>query len=395
MVWRLLRRNISPGQLVGYALANFVGLSIVLTAIQFYRDVTGAWNDEDSFISQDYLIVSKRIDGVSGLLPTAGSKEFTPDEIADIQAQPWAARVGQFTAGNFNIAASIEMGGRGMHSYLFLESIPDEFFDISPRGWHYTPGSGKPVPIIISKDYLALYNFGFAASRGLPQISESVIGMVPLRLSLSGNGKQLWLPAQIVGFSNRLNTIAVPEEFMAWANGEFAEEPQPNPSRLIVSTNSPGDPKAKAYFDSHGIEIAGDRLDTGRAAYFLSLITTIVIIIGAIISILSFFILLLSIYLLLQKNREKIHDLMQLGYSPRNVAAYYYRIVGIVNVAVLACSIGILLLAAHLWGDALDSIGAHGSSAWVSIMVGCLTVLAVTALNFMAISRKVNAAFRN
>ena len=44
IVWRLLKRNISAGQLIGYAVANFVGLSIVLTAIQFYRDVTAVWN---------------------------------------------------------------------------------------------------------------------------------------------------------------------------------------------------------------------------------------------------------------------------------------------------------------------------------------------------------------
>lgn len=396
IVWRLLRRNISAGQLLGYGLANLVGLAIVLTAIQFYRDVTGAWEQDDSFISRDYLIVSKRIDGVTGLLggAGAGANEFTPAEVADIAAQPWAAKVGAFTAANFGVAASVEMNGRGMNTFLFLESIPDEFFDVSPRGWRWDGDTSQPVPIIISKDYLALYNFGFAASRGLPQISESIVGMVPLRLSLSGNGRQVWLPARIVGFSSRLNTIAVPQEFMQWANGQFAEEPQPNPSRLIVSTNSPGDPQAKAYFDAHGVEIAGDRLDTGRAAYFLSLITTIVIAIGAVISLLSFFILLLSIYLLLQKNREKIHQLMQLGYAPRAVAGYYYRIVAAVNACVLAASVGILLLAQHAWAAQLDAVGARGSSAWVSILVGCAAMAAITALNFAAISRKVRGAFR-
>ena len=56
-VWRLLRHNISVGQLAGYAIANLVGLAIVLTAVQFYRDVTTVWDTEDSFISRDYLII--------------------------------------------------------------------------------------------------------------------------------------------------------------------------------------------------------------------------------------------------------------------------------------------------------------------------------------------------
>lgn len=60
IVWRLLRRNISIGQLAGYAVANLVGLAIVLTAVQFYRDVTSARDEDDSFISRDYIIVSKK-----------------------------------------------------------------------------------------------------------------------------------------------------------------------------------------------------------------------------------------------------------------------------------------------------------------------------------------------
>ena len=57
IVWRLLRKNISAAQIAGYAIANLVGLSIVLTAIQFYRDVNSLWNKEDSFISKDYMII--------------------------------------------------------------------------------------------------------------------------------------------------------------------------------------------------------------------------------------------------------------------------------------------------------------------------------------------------
>lgn len=39
IVWQLLRKNVSKGQIIGYAVANFVGFVIVLTAIQFYQDV--------------------------------------------------------------------------------------------------------------------------------------------------------------------------------------------------------------------------------------------------------------------------------------------------------------------------------------------------------------------
>lgn len=49
-IGRLLRRNMSTGQIAGYAVANLVGLVIVLTALQFYRDITSVSEDADSFI---------------------------------------------------------------------------------------------------------------------------------------------------------------------------------------------------------------------------------------------------------------------------------------------------------------------------------------------------------
>ena len=393
-VWRLLRRNISAGQIAGYAVANFVGLAIVLTALQFYRDVSTVWNDEDSFISKDYLILSKRVEGIGALTGGDGtSTRFSDGEIDDIVAQPWARKVGRFSSAGFNVYAKVEFGGSSMGSALFLESIPDEFFDVAPRDWNYDPGRSKFVPVILSKDYLSLYNFGFATSRGMPQVSEEVIGMVPLKLSLSGNGRQEWVDARIVGFSSRLNTIAVPEEFMQWANGEFAETPAEAPSRLIVMLDRPGDPEAESYLEDHGYETAGDRADNGKAAFFLSIVTTVVIGVGLIISILAFFILMLSIYLLLQKNRTKIHDLMLLGYTPAQVSRHYHQIVICVNAAVLLASVAVMAGASASWRAPLRSLGSEPTSVWPAVLVGFGIMLLITLGNLTAISRTVRRNF--
>ena len=64
---RLLSRNISAGQITGYVMANLVGLTIVLTALQFYRDITADSGTPDSFITRDYLIISPRVSGLGSL----------------------------------------------------------------------------------------------------------------------------------------------------------------------------------------------------------------------------------------------------------------------------------------------------------------------------------------
>ena len=391
VVWRLLRRNVSVSQIVGYALANLVGLSIVLTAIQFYNDINQVWEEEDSFFSKDYLIISKRVSGVNTLF---GNTAFSERDIEDIKSQPWTRKVGKFTAAAFDVRASINLGGHGVSSALFLESIPDDFFDIKPDNWGFTPGQ-REVPIILSKDYLALYNFGFATTRGLPQLSESTIGKVPLKLYLSrasDNATEVYA-ARIVGFSSRMNTIAVPQDFLEWANDRYATDKNKMPSRLIIEVNSPGNPDITSYLEQNNYEVAGDKVDNGKASYFLSIITAVVVSVGIIICILAFFILMLSIYLLLQKNKEKLHDLMLLGYSPSQVARYYYQLVGLVNVGVLAFAIIILLVATMLWRAPLDELGVEGASLLPSIIIGVVIVGIITIGNFVAITRNVKNNF--
>lgn len=394
IVWRLLRRNISASQLVGYAIANLVGLAIVLTAIQFYRDVTGVWEAEDSFISRDYLIISKKVEGVA-LGPSAN--EFTSEEIEQIKQQPWLRKMGQFKSAEFNVAASLDMMGKGMSSALFLEAIPDEFFDVKPRGWEWHPTNSTDnqpeVPIIISKDYLTLYNFGFAASRGMPQVSESTIGQLPLKISISGNGRRMTLDGRIVGFSSRLNTFAVPETFLEWANSELSEQTAVNPSRLILEVNTPGDPAITRFLQQHNYESAGDKTDNGRAAYFLSIVTAVVIGVGVIISLLAFFILMLSIYLLLQKNKEKLRSLMMLGYSPGAVSRYYYLIVATINVCVLIGAVIVMLVGRYLWSAPLSEIGVESGTPWISMLAGLVIIGLITAGNIWAIASNVRRTF--
>ncbi len=392
-VWQLLKTNISPAQLIGYALANLAGLAIVTCALQFYSDINSVWEEDDTFLTRDYTVISHKVNGLGSLIGGDVNTAFSAEEISDIESQPWVRRVAPFTPATFNVAATVDMNGAALSTALFLESIPDDMFDVRPHDWTFDPQHPQ-LPIIISKDYLSLYNFGFASSRGLPQLSEAMIGMVPLKISLSGNGKQQWIPAHIAGFSSRLNTIAVPEEFMSWANKNFGES-NPKPSRLILELKQPGDPAIKEYLSANDYESSGDKADSGKASYFLSIVTCVVITIGAIISLLAFFILMLSIYLLLQKSRQKLCDLMSLGYTPDSVARYYYILIASINTGVLAVSIAIMLIGQHLWSEPLSAIGIKSANSVASILTATAIIVLITAVNILSIRRTMFRYFAN
>ncbi len=391
LVRRLLRRNVSVAQTCGYAFASLVGLSIVLCAIQFYRDASGIFGADGSVSSRDFMVVSKQI-GFNDR-----NTSFTPDEIADLKAQPWVKAVGEFTASRFKAAISLDFAGRGLASETFFESLPAEFFDKLPADWGFDPADGAEadVPIVLSRDYLSLYNFGFAATRGLPTLRENEIGMIPLTLTLRGrDGQTAVMRGHIAGFSSRINTIAVPEEFMHWANERFAPgSAQEAPSRLVIETDKPGDPAIARYLDNNGLDIAGDKIDNSAAAYMLRLFTGIVLAVGAIISVLAFFILLLSIFLLLQKNRGKLRQLMLLGYSPAEVARPYIHMVVAVNAVILAGGCIVAVLAAGIWRPALATVGAAPTSIWPTILAGAALMAIVSVLSVVSIRSRVRRDF--
>lgn len=378
----LLKKNLSKGQLIGYGVANLVGLTIILSGILFYCDSRHHQKTDDKFFSDDYIIISKQVKGIN-LEPVA----FSQEEINDILKQPWVKKLGEFTSAEFSVNASINMGGRGMSSYLFFESVPDEFFDAIPECWNFDPEK-KFVPIVLNKDYLALYNFGFALPQGLPQLSEDMIGTVPLKLIISGkNGRSEIFDASVVGFSSRLNTIAVPQDFMDWANNRFAPSSNNEVSRLIIKIDRLNTRDLEQYLSDHNLEIAGDKDADSKVSEFMGVVSGITTATGFVISLLALFILILSIVLLLQKSRLMLRNLLLLGYSPRQVSKYYEKIVISLNFLITALAIGFTFICRLIWHKPLIALGLGNGNILFMLGAALLYFILISGINIIVIRR--------
>lgn len=391
MISRLLRKNTSTARIIGFVISNFIGLAIVLAGFQFYRDASSIWNDSDSFIRSDFLVINKKVTARNTL---GGASAFSQAERADLDAQPWVRQTAPFTAANYRVRASIDQGGRGMATSMFFEAIPDNFVDVSSADWQWHEGD-QEIPLIISKDYLTLYNFGFASAAGLPQMSEGLMSGIPLTISLSdrAGSRSMTFRGRVAGYSNRLNTILVPQNFIDWSNTILSSGQQPDPSRMIVQVNSPGDVAISEYMKAHDYEIAGDKSGSS-ASFLLKVVVGIVLGIGIVITVLSLFILMLSISLIMEKNRDKLHSLLMLGYSPRAVAAPYGRMVVIASGAALLLALISVFLLRHTYLSSLTGLGAEPASIWVTIALGAALTLIVVLLNLNTVRRRVIGSWR-
>lgn len=386
LIWKLLRQHISGIQLLGFFLANLLGMVIVLLALQFYLDVRPVFTQKDGFINNDYLIVSKRVSSMGFTTST-----FSRNELEDLESQPFTRSVGAFQASQYKVSCSLGIEGvADFGTQMYFEAVPDRYVDTHDAQWQYSEGSDV-VPIILPRSYLAIYNFGFAQSRSLPKLSEGIISMIDMTVLLRGDGKERRMKGKIIGFTNRLNTILVPESFIEWSNREFAPDAELAPTRLIVEVNNPTDERIAQYVRQHGFDIDEDKLQAGKTTYFLKVVSGIIMGVGLLITALSFFILMLSIYLLVQKNTTKLQNLLLIGYTPTSVSLPYQLLTVGMNLMVLAIAWGILCL---LRGHYMRLLWAmfptmREPSMLPTLLLGVALFLLVCVVNFLAIRRKV------
>lgn len=389
LIWKLLRQHISLSQFAGFFFANLFGMWVVMLGIQFYKDIIPVFTEEDSFINNNFLVVSKHITTVGTL--SGRSNAFSSFDIEDVRKQPFCKKVGAFTSSQYKVSAAMSMqGAEPLNTEMFFEAVPDSFVDAAASDWQYKPGD-EQVPVILPRTYIALYNFGFAQSRNLPKVSDGLVSMIDMRIFINANGQHAQFKGKVLGFSSRLNTILVPQSFIDWSNSTYEPGKTEDPSRIILEVNNPTDDRIAQYMQQKGYDVEDNKLDAGKTTYFLKVVVSMVMLVGLLVSILSFYILMLSIYLLVQKNTQKLENLLLIGYSPSRVSRPYQLLTLGMNAATLVLAFVLLLLVRNYYMHVIGLIfpSLKSGSLRPALIAGGGIFVLVSIVNIIAIRNKV------
>lgn len=389
LVWKLLRQHISPAQMLGFFFANLFGMTIILLAYQFYNDVMPVFTSPDSFMKAEYKIVSKKVN--TGNTLSGRSTEFYQSDIDELKNNSIVKSVAEFTCAQYRVIASIGINGSKLLSTeIYFESVPDEYVDIPLDKWKWDESSIE-VPIILPRSYINMYNFGFAQARSLPKISDGLIGMIDVDLTVIGNSKTESLKGRVVGFSNRLTTILVPQSFMDWSNRRYSDGNESMPSRLIVESVQNKEQELNELLEDKGMEIESGNPNSEKTASFLRLMIGLVVGVGLLISVLSFYILMLSIYLLVQKNAIKMQNLLLIGYSPSQVARPYQLLTIAMLIVVFLISVLLVIVARNYYLGMIELLYPQFASVSLVPMIclGIILVFIVSCFNIIIIYNKV------
>jgi hypothetical protein len=316
---REARRSLS-GQGAGASLlASSAGLAIgcflILFAIQAAYGLSGLLRRELGQAAGAYLVISHKA-SILGTLTRSG-RRFTRGEMDELRGQPFVSDLGAVTMSRFR-ARLTGTASMPFVTELFFECVPERFLDGIPEGWAWSEGD-RTIPLIISREFLDLYNYGFAIAYGLPQLTRHTVSSLELSLEVENES----FTARVVGFSDRYNSILAPESFIAWANARFSPSGRDDPARLVVRAGRPYSRQIAAFLERKGYETNREKLKNSRLSSLLFILAGATVSGGLMITCLALLVAVLSFQLSMTRRDWDIRLLLHLGIPSRAVVGHY------------------------------------------------------------------------
>jgi len=282
-----------------------IGLWIILTTWQLKFD----FKDINDSGDETFITINKQV----SFLNTMGVKStFSEEELSILRSKKEIVQIAPFLGNNFKVRANSSR--LGFSSEFFFESLPDNFLKDLPSDYEWEIGD-QTIPIIIPRQYISLYNFGFAPAQGLPQVSADLIQRFGFDIEIRGRITQASFKGKIVGVTDQANTILVPQDFLVWANDRFAGNQSTEASRIAILCDASDQVAVKKMLESDEYEINSNQLVNEKSTLILNLLLVGILLIGVIILLLAIILVYQSLQQLISSNQQNIKRLFQLGKS--------------------------------------------------------------------------------
>ncbi|MBC7936767.1 MAG: hypothetical protein H7Y86_15555 [Rhizobacter sp.] len=288
-----------------------IGVLLLLCSVQLYININQLMKERNPKKSNyDFISITKRITDQN----MGQDHSFTAADLQDIKSQRFISDATPLLANKFIVSAS---GGPALPftTDIFLEAIDNDFIDTIPPSFKWKEGDNV-VPIIISSDYLELYNTVFAPSRDLPQISQNTVGALMLELECSGVFGTKIFKGNIVALSDRINSVIVPKNFLEWANRSIANLPSGNATRVYIKTTDANNVAFLDYLQSKDYQVNKDKTRFGRVKQVLQAVVSGLGIFAILVILLAMMLFSFYLQLMIARSKDNLQLLLTLGYSP-------------------------------------------------------------------------------
>jgi len=330
MLNKLLFRNQDRKQLVIAIIGAFMGITFLVTSIHYLIKVNEFGEGAD-ILGPNTIIVQKRVTNSSTLRLT--KTDFSENELRKIKAEPFIEDVQPVVSNNFDVSfeTADPMVPR-FRSDVFIQTLDPKFLDVKSSKWHWKEGD-EYVPIILPRDFLVMLNT-FMSAQGIPQVSDDLAMDIKFKFTLSNETGKEWVDARIIGFTNEVASILVPETFMKYGNDKYALAKDKKITQIMISGKESEFGLVEELLKKRGLESKNSQMVVGRLKSMVGTLFLVVLGISVIAVFVSGLVLIQYMQLLMSRNAYEVRTLMRIGYHPKMIIRkfflYFVQVFGVV-----------------------------------------------------------------
>ncbi len=297
-----------------------VALLLILSAVQIqidYDDLLYSKTNQDSIAN--FLVVNKILNN-----KTYGTATFKEEDLNKLKQQNFIEDVGILTPSRFKASIQSYSDRFPFYTDISFESVPAAFIDVNSKDWKWKEGDSF-IPMIAPNMFLDIYNFQFSLSQNLPQLTQDIVKMIVFKVNINTDKGPVSFNGKIVGFSDRISSLLVPQEFNDWANQHFSNTQNAKPSRVVIRTKDPGNPALVKYLKNNGLTTDADKTRFSKYRQIVNAIVNVSWITGAVMLLFALLVFTLFIQLTIASCKEEIQLLITLGASPKQLQKFLMK----------------------------------------------------------------------
>ena len=328
MLNKLLFRNQERKQLVIAVIGSFLGITFLITSIHYLIKVNEFGEGAD-ILGPNTIIVQKKVSNLNTL--NIAKTDFSRAEIESMKKEKFVLDIKPVISNNFDVSfETADPLVPRFRSDVFIQTVDPSFLDVKSNNWHWKEGD-EFVPIILPRDFLVMLNTFMSAS-GIPQVSDDLAKQIKFRFTLSNaNGKE-WVDARIIGFTNEVASILVPETFMDYGNKKYGEETEAKITQIMISSKENGFGLVEEMVKTKHLESKSSQMIVGRLKSMVGTLILVVLGISILAVFLSGLVLIQYAQLLMSRNAYEVRTLLRIGYPAKQLInsffVYFLKIFG-------------------------------------------------------------------
>lgn len=375
---KLIRSGVGRKRFIMAIAGLSVAMLLILAAVQIqanYNDLLHSKTNQDSIAN--FLVLNKILSDQN-----LGATALSDNEVNDIKQQPFVESVGLLTPSRFKASIQSASDRFPFFTDIAFESVPNDFIDVTSKDWKWDE-TASFVPIIAPNMFLDFYNFQFSFSQNLPQLTQQVVKMITFKINIYGPNGPLTFNGRVVGFSDRISSLLVPQEFMSWGNKYFGKNQDSKASRVIIRTKDPGNPKLVEYLREKHLATDADKTRFSRYRQVVDIVVNISWATGIILLLFALLIFTLFIQLTIASCKEEIILLITLGASPRQLRRFLMRQFFPVNIVIILLAILVvtgLQFFVHSWLLS-QAIFVNGLISYQTILAAVIVLIIIWYVN--------------